>query len=48
MSSWGAALYLIGRVLFLPLYAFGIPWLRTFSWNLATLGLVMVGVQLFL
>ncbi|MDX1650323.1 MAG: MAPEG family protein [Myxococcota bacterium] len=47
-SQWGAALYLGGRVLFLPLYALGVPWLRTFSWNLATLGLVGVGAQLLL
>ena len=45
LSWWGALLYIIGRVLFLPLYAAGVPWLRTFSWNLATLGLVLVGVQ---
>ena len=46
-SYWGACTYLGGRLLFLPLYALGIPWLRTFSWNIATLGLVLVGVQLF-
>ncbi len=46
-SAWGSLLYLGGRVLFLPLYAWGVPWLRTFSWNLATFGLVLVGVQLF-
>lgn len=44
-SYWGCILYLVGRILFLPLYAAGVPWLRTFSWNLATLGLVMVGMQ---
>jgi uncharacterized MAPEG superfamily protein len=44
-SYWGSILYLAGRTLFLPLYAAGVPWLRTFSWNLATLGLVLVGVQ---
>lgn len=44
-SYWGSILYLVGRILFLPLYAVGVPWLRTFSWNLATLGLVLVGVQ---
>lgn len=38
----GAGAYVAGRALFLPLYAAGIPWLRTFSWNIATLGLVMV------
>lgn len=45
LSYWGSMLYLLGRVLFLPLYAWGVPWLRTFSWNLATLGLVVVGAQ---
>ncbi len=42
ISLIGSVLYVAGRVLFLPLYAFGAPWLRTFSWNFATLGLVMV------
>lgn len=45
LSYWGSILYLSGRVLFLPLYAAGVPWVRTFSWKLATLGLVMVGAQ---
>lgn len=44
-SHWGSIIYLSGRILFLPFYAVGIRWLRTFSWNLATLGLVLVGVQ---
>ena len=43
LSKWGCGLYLSGRIVFLPLYAFGVPWLRTFSWNIATLGLVLVG-----
>jgi len=47
LSYWGCILYVSGRSLFLPLYAVGIPWIRTFSWNIATLGLVMVGVQVF-
>ena len=42
LSVWGAGIYLAGRVLFLPLYAAGLPWIRTFSWNFATLGLVLV------
>lgn len=46
ISSTGALLYIVCRTIFLPLYAWGIPWLRTFSWNIATLGLVMVIVQL--
>lgn len=46
LSRWGAMVYIGGRILFLPLYAAGIPWLRTFSWNAATLGLVVVMAQL--
>jgi len=47
LSFWGGVLYLAGRIAYLPLYAFGVPWLRTFSWNIATLGLVFVGLQVF-
>jgi uncharacterized MAPEG superfamily protein len=46
LSEVGALLYIGGRIAFLPLYAWGVPWLRTFSWNIATLGLVLVMVQL--
>jgi uncharacterized MAPEG superfamily protein len=42
LSVYGAPVYLAGRVLYLPLYASGISWLRTFAWNGATAGLVMV------
>ena len=45
LSYWGSILYFGGRLLFLPLYAFGVRWWRTLSWNLATLGLVLVGAQ---
>ncbi len=45
LSQVGSILYLTGRVFFLPLYVAGLPWIRTFSWNAATLGLVLVGSQ---
>lgn len=45
-SRVGALLYLGGRTLYLPAYASGIPWVRTICWNIATLGLVFVLVQL--
>ena len=44
-SYWGALVYLGCRFLFLPLYAAGVPWLRTFSWNAATAGIVAVIVE---
>lgn len=46
LSQWGSGIYLAGRVVYLPLYALGVPWLRTFSWNIATLGLVMAGASI--
>jgi uncharacterized MAPEG superfamily protein len=45
LSWWGCMIYLTGRTAFLPLYAAGLPWIRTLSWNAATLGLVLVGAQ---
>lgn len=45
LSWWGCTIYIACRVLFLPLYAMGTPWIRTFSWNAATLGLALVGIQ---
>lgn len=44
-SLAGGILYLAARMVYLPLYAWGVPWLRTFSWNAATLGVVLVGLQ---
>lgn len=41
-STVGSLAYVAGRVMFLPLYALGTPWLRTFSWNLATAGLALL------
>jgi uncharacterized MAPEG superfamily protein len=48
VSALGAQLYVGGRLLFLPLYALGVPWLRTFSWNIETLGPVLVMEQIVL
>ena len=45
LSQWGSAIYLAGRTAYLPLYALGVPWLRTFAWNIATSGLVLTGAQ---
>ena len=48
LSIWGASIYLGGRIIYLPLYALGLPWLRTFSWNAATAGLVMIMAAILL
>lgn len=42
-SAWGVGLYLLGRLLYLPLYAFGVVLVRSLAWNVATLGIVLLG-----
>lgn len=46
-TVWGAQVYLAGRVIYLPLYAMGVPLLRTLVWLVATAGIVLVVVALF-
>lgn len=41
-TVWGAQLYFWGRVAFLPLYAAGIPAIRTLVWLVSVLGIVLV------
>ena len=42
LTLWGARLYLLGRVAYVPLYLAGVPRVRTGAWLLATTGLVMI------
>lgn len=48
ISQIGAMAYVAGRSVYLPLYVLEGPWLRTLSWALATLGLVLVMAQILL
>jgi uncharacterized MAPEG superfamily protein len=47
LSLWGSALYVIARALYVPLYASGIPMLRSLVWLVSIAGLVLVVVALF-
>ena len=42
LTFWGAQLYFFGRLVYGPVYAFGIPYLRSLVWFTATLGIVLV------
>jgi uncharacterized MAPEG superfamily protein len=42
LTLWGSILYLAGRVIYVPLYAFGIPVVRTLVWLVAATGLLLV------
>jgi uncharacterized MAPEG superfamily protein len=46
MTQWGAILYFAGRLVYLPLYAWGVPVARTLAWGAAMLGLVLVLIGL--
>jgi uncharacterized MAPEG superfamily protein len=43
----GTHLYFFGRLLYVPLYAIGVPYVRSLVWVAATAGLVLVIVGLF-
>jgi uncharacterized MAPEG superfamily protein len=38
----GATLWIIGRIIYLPIYLAGIPYLRTAAWALSIVGLLMM------
>ena len=47
LTALGAHLYFFGRLIYLPLYAFGVPYVRSLVWLVAAAGLVMVLAALF-
>lgn len=46
LTLWGVQLYFWGRVAYLPLYAFGIPKVRSMAWGIATLGIILILIAL--
>jgi len=46
MTVAGACLYLAGRLAYVPLYAFGVPLVRSLAWNVATAGIILILVAL--
>ena len=47
LTLLGSHLYLLGRLLYLPLYALGVAYIRTLAWGVSLVGLVMVIAALF-
>ncbi len=41
LTEWGARFYLWGRVAYVPLYAAGVPLVRSLVWNVATFGIFL-------
>jgi uncharacterized MAPEG superfamily protein len=46
MTVWGAHFYFWGRVVYLSLYASGVPLIRSLAWNVATVGIILILVAL--
>lgn len=46
LTEWGAFLYFGARVAYLPLYAFGVPLVRSLAWNVAAIGMFLFVVAL--
>ncbi|MBI1330754.1 MAG: hypothetical protein GC166_12725 [Alphaproteobacteria bacterium] len=46
-TVWGAEMYLVARLIYLPLYAIGVPGLRTLVWAVGSLGIAfLIGAML--
>ena len=45
VTIWGAVLYLLGRILFAPLYLIGVLYLRSLVWRISLIGILMIGFE---
>lgn len=42
MSAVGAEMYLVARIIYVPLYVAAIPFVRSMVWNVATVGIALI------
>ncbi|MCM5705164.1 MAPEG family protein [Larsenimonas salina] len=42
MTLWGCWLYLLARIVYVPLYALGIPWVRSLVYMVSMFGLLLL------
>lgn len=47
LTFWGTQAFFWARLIYIPLYAFGIPFVRSIVWTIATGGLIAVFIALF-
>jgi len=47
LTLWGTALYFWARVAFVPIYALGVPYIRSLVWLVSLAGLIMLFVAPF-
>ena len=46
MTEWGAVLYFVARVAYVPLYAYSVRVVRSLAWSVATLGIILILIGL--
>jgi uncharacterized MAPEG superfamily protein len=46
LGATGAQIWFWARIVYVPLYAFGIPYIRTLVWTVSAIGLVMMLIAL--
>jgi len=47
LTVWGATLFFWARVVYIPIYAIGLPVVRTGVWSVSVLGIALILVPLF-
>jgi len=48
LTLWGVALYFWARVAYVPLYALGVPYIRSLVWLVSLAGLILILAALFI
>ena len=48
LTAWGAGLYFWARVAYIPLYALGVPYIRSLVWLVSLAGLALCLLALFI
>ena len=46
MTEWGAVLYLVARIAYVPLYVLGVFLVRSLVWNVGTVGIMLILLSL--
>ena len=46
MTALGAQIFFYGRLAYAVIYVAGIPWVRTLSWAVSVIGLVLIALEL--
>lgn len=48
LTTWGATLYVVARAAYVPLYAAGVPVVRSLVWGVSLVGVLMIVAAVFL